>query len=74
MTALKELFIVDTMEADRMGIDHILGCVPGLGPADLIDAYYTVQTPRCPANCTADTYYVPGAGICKGVLCAFVNV
>ena len=54
------------MEASRMGIEHVLGCVPGVGPDVLIDRYYTTKTPRCPANCTGDTYYVPGTGICKG--------
>lgn len=49
-----------------MGIEHVLGCVPGVGPDVLIDRYYTTKTPRCPANCTGDTYYVPGTGICKG--------
>jgi hypothetical protein len=43
-----------------------LGCVPGVGRYVEIDRYWTQRTPRCPSNCTTDTYYLPSdnGGMC----------
>ena len=42
-----------------------LGCVPGVAATVEIDRYWTTKTPRCPSNCTMDTYYVATEGICQ---------
>ena len=42
-----------------------LGCVPGVAISVVIDSYWTTPTPRCPSNCTVNTYYMPSEGICR---------
>ena len=41
-----------------------LGCVPGVAVSVSIDRYWTTPTPRCPSNCTVNTYYMPSEEIC----------
>jgi len=41
-----------------------LGCVPGVAVSVSINRYWTTPTPRCPSNCTVNTYYMPSEEIC----------